>query len=70
MKSFKQEALSLIERNGHDGAIRHCKQVIAMSPNTFGMSSKTSRYEILLEYISTMRDDAAQLSHNHQQHTG
>lgn len=59
MRGPKQRAVDLVEKHGHDGAVRHCKQVLFMS----GMRSeatKTIMYELILDYLSTMRDGEPQ----------
>jgi hypothetical protein len=61
-----KEALRLIRSNGYDGAIRHCKQVLAMSPDTYGMRNRILRYEVLLDILLTKHGDVQQQYDSYQ----
>jgi hypothetical protein len=61
-----KEALRLIRLNGYDGAIRHCKQVLAMAPDTYGMRNRILRYELLLDILLTKHGDVPQQYDSYQ----
>jgi len=69
MKGPRYQAKRLIEKYGHDGAVRHCKQVLFMSDMRSG-ATKTIMYELILDYLSTMHDGEPQKAHSHQHGIG
>jgi hypothetical protein len=69
MKGPRQKAKDLVEKHGHDGAVRHCKQVLFMSSMRSG-ATKTIMYELILDYLSTMHDSEPQKAHSHQHGIG
>lgn len=65
-----QEALRLIRLNGYDGAVRHCKQILAMSTDTYGMRNRILKYETLLDILLTKHGGVSLQSDSRQHSNG